>query len=374
MKSRLLTRLDSEIRGASSHGVADCLRCERAAYLTRRGDHDGASAELREIRARQSHRPVRPTLFAWLNLAEGLLSHCRDRDPRQARDKLVRAHALGACADLRALQALAAAWLAHMEHLRHDAAAAAERAAEAFGLAAPRDHAARARAALVVARCFDAGGRYDRAKPWYMQAHWHATEEGDDATLSALLWNQATGRVAAWRQAQAKAIDDPVQDPAECGRHALASAESAALFDRLRGVAGQHASQAVLKAQACLLSGDIPVALDLLDTHLDLAVRQGMGALEGVLLADRAWCRLLAGRTLDARFDARAAEVALARPGPHGDRAPGHSRLERFHAETGDGEARERHRDLAAERWAGHRADQLRLVCGLERAFARLPS
>lgn len=372
MKSRLLTRLESDIRGASSHSAADCLRCERAAYLARHGDHDAATRELLALRERHDARQPHPSIYAWLNLAEGLIGHHRQPGPR-VRDKLARAHALSRAAELRPLRALSAAWLAQLDCLRKDAAGAASHAAEALALAPCEHHAARARATLVIAQCFDEGGRYDLARPWYAQAHWHATAEGDDATLSATLWNMAALRVAAWRQAQAcESPEAAALAHAEPGRHALASAESAALFDRLSGVATRAALQPVLRAQVCTLMGQTGEALALYEEYLVPALAQGMEVISGVLLADRAWCRLQAGLVDAARSDAANAAKALEAPGAHGDRAPGHSRLSQVYAALGDTAAARSHRESATERWAGHRADQCRLVGTLEKTLARL--
>ena len=361
MKSRLLVRLESEIRSAPSGSLADCLRCERAAYLARHGDVTEATSELGEVRERHDASRPRLRVYAWLNLAEGLIGHANHAGPR-VREKLARAHALSGAADLRPLRALASAWLGHLDYLGKNATGIAKHVAESLAMALPDHHGAHARAALVVAQSYDEGGRYDMARRWYARAHWHATEEGDDAALSAILWNMASLRVAAWRQAEASG------SPATPGRHALASAESAALFDRLSGVGTRLALQPILRAQACTLIGRTDEALVLFEAGLAPALAQGLAPIEGVLLADRAWCRLRAGRLDAARADARAAATALALPGSHGERAPGHSRLAQVHAGLNDAALAREHQRLAVERWAGHRSDQARVVAALDEA------
>lgn len=365
MTSRLLSRLESDIRGAPNALTADCLRCERAAYLARLGDLDEAARELAALRERySSHRHT--VISAWIHLADGLISHYTDLAP-QARDKLARAQALSAAAGLTPLQALSAAWLAHLEYLRMDAPAMARRAAEAIGLARADHHAALARAKLVVAQGYHEAGRYDLARPWYEQVHRHATADGDDATLSAMMWNTASLWVAAWRQIEACGPGPAVGAPP-----ALLSAESTANFDAMLGVRSLRSLQPILRAQVCTLLGRSDEALTLYDRHLAEALAQGMRPVEGILLADRAWCRLRAGRDVLARDDAQASASALARPGNWCDRAPGHSRLAQVCDALGDPAAAHSQRELASTAWAGHRKDQAKLVEALDAAFANV--
>lgn len=357
MKSRLLSRLESDIRGAPHALAADCLRCERAAYLARLGDIDEATRELAALRQRYGSNP-QPALSAWVHLADGLIGHYDNLAPG-ARDKLARAHALSTAAGLKPLQALSAAWLAHFEYLRLDAAALARRVGEAISLARPDHHAALARAKLVVAQAYHEGGRYDLARPWYDQAHHHATTEGDAATLSAMLWNIASLHVAAARQREAAGLPVDAQ--------ARLSVESTGHFDALLGVRSLRALQPILRAQAYTVLGRTDEALALFDAHLAEALDQGMREVEGMLFADRAWCRWRAGQLPGARGDAGAAAACLALPGSHCDRAPGHSRLAQVYAVLGEADAAARQRELAAQAWVGHALDQSRLVEALQR-------
>lgn len=367
MKSRLLSRLDTDIKAAPTAFAADCLRCERAAYLARQGEEGEVTRELDALRKRYSARP-NSEVSAWLHLAEGLLCHYRDLSST-ARDKLTRAHALSAGAGLKRLQALSAAWLAHLDYLRLDSVSMARRIAEALLLAPADHHAALARAKLVVAQAYHEGGRFDLARPWYDRARHHATAEGDDATLSAMMWNMASLRVAGWRQIEAC-------EPAALGANAQAmlSADSTAHFDDMFGVKSLRALQPILRAQVCTLLGRTDEALALYLTHLPEALAQGMRSVEGVLLADRAWCQLRAGGLDAARADAASAASALSLPGDFCDRAPGHSRLAQVYEGLGEVDAAGAQRGLATTAWAGHRLDQARLVDALGSAVAATPA
>lgn len=366
MKSRLLGRLDTDIKAAPTPFAADCLRCERAAYLARQGETDEVSRELEALRKRYSARP-NSELSAWLHLIEGLLCHYRDLSSN-ARDKLTRAHALSAGAGLKRLQALSAAWLAHLDYLRMDAASMARHVAEALSLASADHHAALARAKLVVAQAYHDGGRFDLARPWYDRARLHATADGDDATLSAMIWNMASLRVAGWRQKEAC-------EPAALGADAQAmlSADSTAHFDDMLGVKSLRSLQPILRAQVCTLLGRTDEALALYLSHLPQALGQGMRPVEGVLLADRAWCHLRAGGVDAARADSASAASALLLPGDFCDRAPGHSRLAQVYESLGENDAARAQRALATTAWAGYRIDQARLVDALDSAVGATP-
>ena len=366
MSSRLLSRLDADIKVAPTAFAADCLRCERAAYLARHGDFDEATQQLEALRKHYSTRPS-SAISAWLHLAEGLLCHYKDLSPH-ARDKLNRAHALSAAAGLKPLQALSAAWLAHLDYLRMDIDSMARRVAEALSLAVADHHAARARAELVVAQAYHEAGRFDLARPWYDSARRHATADGDDATLSAMMWNMASLRVAAWRQIEAC-------EPAAVGvdARALLSAESTAHFDDMLGVKSLRALQPILRAQVCTLLGRTDEALALYTQHLADALAEGMRPVEGVLLADRAWCHARAGNLDAARADGLAAASALSLPGSFCDRAPGHSRLAQVFEALSDVATARTQRELASAAWGGHRLDQARLVDALGSALAARP-
>lgn len=367
MRSRLLSRLDAEIGAARTPFAADCLRCERAAYLARRGDVDEATRQLDALRKRYSASPS-SAISAWLHLAEGLLGHYKDISPH-ARDELTRAHALSAAAGLKPLQALSAAWLAHLDYLRMDIDSMARRVTEALSLAQADHHAALARAKLVVAQAYHEAGRFDLARPWYDRAHGHATAEGDDATLSAMMWNMASLRVAGCRQTEAC---EPAAVAVDA--RALLSAESTAHFDDMLGMKSLRALQPILRAQVCTLLGRTDEALALYLAHLTDALGQGMQPVAGVLIADRAWCHLRAGGLSAARADAAAAASALSEPGSFCDRAPGHSRLAQVFDALGEAQAARAQRELAATAWAGHRLDQARLVDALGSALPATPA
>lgn len=358
MDSILLQRLNTDIGSARSLLEADCLRAQRAAYQARIGAFVQADADLATLHGRYDGKP-RAAISAWIHLAEGLRSHYTDLG-HAARDKIQRAHALSSAAGLTAIQALCAAWLAHLAYLRMDAAAIARHAGQALQLAAADDHAAQSRANLVVAQALDEAGRFDLAKPWYERARHHAVTEGDDATVSAMMWNKAALRFANLRQlactgGAAAAIQEQVR----------LHVESTERFDSLRGVQSLQSLQRILRAQFLTEAGAHEEALALFDAHLDEALQQGLGGIASVLMADQAWCRLRQGDRDAALTAARNAEAHLHQALTHGDRAPAHSRLAQVFGELKRDQEAQRHEGLAAAAWGGHANDQTLLLQAL---------
>ena len=130
----------------------------------------------------------------------------------------------------------------------------------------------------------------------------------------------------------------------------------------------------MIHAMLFTVLGETADALQLYEAHLDAAMQQGFDRMEGLLRADRAWCRVQAGQQEGARSDAELADQCLQRPGGWSDRAIGHSRLVRVYQALGDGDAARRQAELAASAWAGHRALQAELVEALDRELGRIAS
>ncbi len=293
---------------------------------------------------------------AWLSLAEGLLIHFSNMG-QQARDKVHRAYALSAAAGLTQMNALSAAWLAHMDYLAVNMSGMARFVRQALKLADIHNHSALSRANLVVADAYHLAGRLDLAKPWYAKAHEHATAEGDDATISALMHNMAWLRSANLRQ---ETLNGGVVTPS--GEHALASVNSTLQFDSLVGAASLSALSPILRAQILAVKGEFADALAAYEEYLASAIQQGMTRLHANLLADQAWCRMNLGQTQGAQADAHAAE-ALIDPKDHfDDQASAHSRLAQVFAALGDSTASTKHKDLARAAWDGHSRLQQHII------------
>ena len=349
--SRLLVRLDAQIEGARTPIEADCKRAERACYLARTGRIADAQAVVADLHQRYGLRP-HIEVSVWVHLAEGLIGHFSDMN-HSAREKILRSYSLSAAGGLTAMQALSAAWLAHMDYLRQNVSSAKQYVVEALNLSGRDDHAALARASLVVAQAMHFAGRIEPARAWYVHARGHAASEGDEMTVSALMHNMAWLRAFDLRKGVLGghlASDD--------SRHALPNAESISQFDSLIGSYSLGSLVPILTAQILTTSGRYGEALKLYESNFDASLLEGMGRLHADLLADRAWCRLKVGLVDDARRDAIEARDSLDSSGLCDDRALAHGRLALLFTELGEQDYAEFHSGRARESWAEFEAVQ----------------
>jgi hypothetical protein len=258
------------------------------------------------------------------------------------------------------------AWLAHMDYVDHDLEAMAQHVGEAFAIAEPDHHAALARACLVVAQAYHFGGRFDAAQPWYARARQHATAEGDEAMLSAVMHNMAGLLANASRQAVMRGPDDP-----EVTRRAMLGVESTGNFDALVGTASLDALVPLLRAHVYSLQGRWADAVRLYECHFSDGLLQGLDRMRSFMGADLAWCRLQLGQTEQAQKDALAAEVAVSHDRDVDDRAAAHSRLAQVFTQLGQADVAARHGAQAAMDWRAHERDQVRAVALMDKTLAK---
>lgn len=368
--SRALARLDAAIASASSPVDACCLRAERAAWLGRQGQFDAARAALAEVRAVHDRAP-HAAVAAWICLAEGLIEH-HSHYAAEARDRIRRAYALSVAARLRPLIALSAAWVAHLDYLYGDLPGLTRHVAESLQEAADDHHAARSRASLVVASAFHWAGRLDRAQPWYQRARDHATAEGDQIAISAMMLNRAwiggnQARVAAMYGGDASPPD------AAALRQLMLAAESSAHFDEHVGKTSQRSLMPLLQAQLSMLQGDPDEALKLYEVQIPAAIQEGMAYMLPVFRADTAWCRVQLGQLDEARADVQAAEAAFGADCEEEDRAIAHGRLAAVYAALGDAAASQQHAAQGQADLQALREQQARLLAMLDVALAQVP-
>lgn len=361
---RLLHRLDAAIESVKHPVELACLKAERAMLHARLGRHEAAAEALAELHAQFDARPD-PAVSAWLGLAEGLNDYFQ-RLSASARDRLRRAHALAAAARLRRPQALGAAWLAHLDYVQHDGPATARHVSEALDVALDDHHGALARAKLVVAESLHWCERLDEARPWYAAARQHATAEGDEATVAALVHNMAWLRGAHARQALlfggASAADTAI---------ALTSAESSENLERLIQAEALDASVPMLKAQMLTDRGRHEEALELFAEHASQARAQGLSRMSAVFEADIAWCSWLAGDRGAASAHAGAAVGALEEAVDADDRACAHARLAVLLEALGRRAESDYHRDCAQADWTLHRQQQATFLAAITPVTSR---
>ena len=351
---RLLLRLEAEIASARSQLDADCKRAERAAYLARLTRLKEARTAVRELQERYRGSP-NIELSIWTNLAEGLIAYF-DNVGVSTTDRVQRAYALSVAAGLGNLRALSAAWLAQWDYSRLDMDALAGHVREALTLADLDHHAARSRACLVAAQALHLAGRPDLAKVWYGRSRLHASIDGDDVTISALMHNMTWLRMLTMRQA----VLLTGREDAKSAEYALANADSTEGFDEMKGDTSWEDLKPILRAQIVSLQGNASQAIALYQQYL--AAAGAPSRLQANLLADKAWCHVQLHQNDEAAMTAQLATASLVDETQIDDRAAAHSRLAQVFAVLGDMDQYCHHLELASAAWETHMRMQARVL------------
>jgi hypothetical protein len=317
---RRLEALGHAIRQAHDPREILLLGAQRALLLARLGDIPQARKDIQALR-RDFRTATDPTLAAWLWLAEGVADYFDNLAPT-AREHVARAHALATSAAVPVVQALAAAWQAHLDVAGQQDSALVAHLCEAFSLSDPDHHAARARAALVMAWALHLCSGEAHAQPWYGLARSHAAQEGDGGTLGSVMHNMAALQVI---RVRLEALTQPINRQA--AQRALLSTESSAFLDLSIHAHTMQTHLHLLRAQILLVLGQTTDALQLYDTHDPAAPRQGLAEVMGLFLADRAWCLCKVGAWAEAQVVAEDAEAALQRVTTDAEAAIGHAQL-----------------------------------------------
>ena len=365
MSSRLLKAIDKRIAKTRDAIENACLRAERAALLARQGLLDEARAELRRIHAQFDSRP-NARVSAWTSLAEGLVIYF-DNLAANARDKLLRSLALAAAIGDEHVEALSAAWLAQMDFAALDLESLVKHLPIALTKAAPSHHSARSRAALVAAEAYHWAERLDLALPWYTLVRHHASAEGDEPTLSALMHNMTWMRAA---EARRRSVAEPTD--AASARQTQMGADSIGTFDELIGMLALRPLVPILQAQALMLNRRHAEALDAFEQQLPASLQHGLGRMACVILADMALCRVKTGDPSGARADIARALESITTSTQVDDLAITHSRLAEVYELLEDLSEATKHSDLARSAWHASRSKQEFLVAALRRALEGL--
>ena len=325
------------------------LRAQRALLLARLGESAVSRHDIATLRA-DPQVAADPELAAWTWLAEGVCDYYDNLGLLSALDRVSRACAMASAAAAPLVQALAAAWRGHLELQLETRSAGLLAVApppagawmrwvvEAFRLADAQHHAARSRAALVMAWAIHLSDGEAQARPWYALARSHATQEGDGATLSALMHNLAALQVLRLRLDSLRGG----VDPATVQRILLATEASGSLDISVRSRLMQTHLH-LLRAQVFLMLDRYEEALTLYDRHLDEGRRQGLSALEALFQIDRSRCLQALGRAEEARVAHRAAEQSLSAGLPLEEECLVHFELARSCQRCGDAEAQAGH-------------------------------
>jgi tetratricopeptide (TPR) repeat protein len=197
--SRLLLRIEEELRTEASAVRRAELLAKGAGYLARVGRFDEAKRLVAELRQDFGDGHSGRTTV-WIMLAEGLLQLFEDFNPG-ALDRIVRAQFLAQAIGDRQLNALSSAWRAHFEFETSKFDAMVQSLSKAIACAHAEDHDAHARLSMVLCNAFLLCGDRVRAQVWFSRSRDHALSDGDQASVEALLYNRAAFGMA-WLRAQ----------------------------------------------------------------------------------------------------------------------------------------------------------------------------
>jgi tetratricopeptide (TPR) repeat protein len=289
-------------------------------------------------------------LSAWWWLADGLIDYFESVNER-AHNRVQRAHALAASAKSPRIQALTAAWCAHLDLRIGDIQSVVRHVTEALQSATPDNHSALSRACVVVAGVYQGCDREIDAQPWYARARSHATLEGDGVTLSSIMYNMAAMRIVNTRLAEQFGTLDRT-----LAKRALLGAESSSHLDQAVQARALTTLSWMQRAQILCVLGEHAEALRLFERHYDEAISQGLAREEAQLLADRAWCLLRLGRGDESRNIARSAAAAITWATEADGRAVAHAQLARTFGGLGLTEEAAAHAQQAHARYAEHQA------------------
>lgn len=285
-ESNLLTAIDAE-QDEQSQWV---LRLSWAAYRVRIGDSKAARSVVSEARKRHE-KNYSAQIFSHINFVEGLCEFF-DNGIELAMPKLVRCNALSTgCPSSDDLPVLVKAWLAGIYRNTGNWRLMKESLIAALACHGAMSDEACCRVSLVVADAFQETESYEKAGHWYSSARFHALASGDDAALSAILYNRSAIRLFNLR------IDEICGIPLgidEC-RIALEAASAENYTRYIRDNSMQWGFD-LMKGQLMLLKGEYANALLLLDSERVHHIGSQWPAVDLVRQADLIRCKAALGQ------------------------------------------------------------------------------
>ncbi|MFO1219102.1 MAG: hypothetical protein U1E89_12065 [Burkholderiaceae bacterium] len=326
MHSRLLARLEEEARASSDRVAWARSVCRAASHYARQGLANEAAIAISSVRQAFGNE-LDGEVAAWLMLAEGIAQFSAG-DHLAALDRIRRADAVAVALNAERAKPTCAAWLGHIAFNLSDFDEMLRHTERALKDAATSDHQALGRASLVMADAYHYSGHFALARPWYDAARLHATTEGDEAMLAAVLHN-----VAAFRAVNvllAHALGECLPDEAH---RASLEARSAANYDAAIGTRSFHSLTALLAGQLLLAEERAQDAMHRLSS---VKIESLPRRLHAVLLSDLALCALKTGSSGEAQELTRKALAAAEIQMDDDDAAYVWSRLSTLHRAFGD--------------------------------------
>jgi len=353
MQSRLLESLLAQAKTTTDRVTWARAVCRGASHMARSGKYDAAFNSITAVRT-QFGPSLHPEVASWLMLAEGILHFCR-LNMVSAYDRIQRAYGLAIALKTESAIPSCAAWLALIELNARDHQKMIVHINEALTLSSATDHQARGRATLVVATALQLAGDFEHSRPWYEKARFHATSEGDEATVGAIIYNMAILRMIDIRLADA--FDMNIESNIE---RAKAEAAGSGSFDFMTENSTQEPWRLLLKGQKYLLTGEFEEALKYLEPISTYGVTDPKSLPISIL--DRSWCMLKLGRLVESASLRLQAESMLVSVFDAEDRAYFLGRLSQLCRLHGEHERGQKFHELAIDSLAQYRKYQQELL------------
>jgi hypothetical protein len=353
MDSRLLATLNSQASTTRDPVIWARAVCRAASHFARHGRSKDALTSIGVVRA-QFGKELHPEVASWLMLAEGVL-HFFQWQTYEAYDRIRRAYGLAIALKNTSAIPSCAAWMAHIEFNEGAYDKMISHLQESLVNAATDDHQARARACLVMADSIHLTGEYQLARPWYEKVRQHAAAEGDEATLSAMLYN-----VAAFRAANVRLIDTfESETPGSEAHRASMEASSSVNYDYAIGMNGLGFLTPILRGLVLTIGRKYSDAIEIMATIDDSKLPKRTIA---PILADRAWCNLNLGNDEAAWLLAKQAIASLETSSDADDAAYVESRVSQIAEKISLADDASNHRARALSFLTKHRDFQKNLL------------
>jgi hypothetical protein len=362
MKSRYLVGIEAELAAAASPNERYTPLARMAYHYARLGRRDLVSGLVDELRRSLLERDQESAdAVCWINIAEGIVYHY-DARTSDARSKWLRSRAIAESLGLRNTSAIASAWLALSYYLSEQVDLLASSSIDSINRTDGGNYSAISRLSLNIALCHHYIGQVGAARKWYTHSRIAAVNDGDEATLAALIHSMAWMSVSSARNAAQ--ADDAVHDQKDL---LLVKAETVESYELLVGATSFPALTPLLRAHESIANGQHSIAIEIIDEYLTAVGEQGFERLSPGLLADRAHCLLCLGRVAEAEASAMQAHQ-LPRAMLHSDdRAILHTTLGSVFRELGFSSLADHHREEAAIAYESLRHFKREMVNALER-------
>ncbi len=264
------------------------LLARLACCLARYGQFARADEIIAEVRSYFGEsRSGRVTCL--LMVAEGVQHSFLQRQP-EALDRLKRAQMLAQMGRDAELIGLASAWRAHVEFESSWFDASARSIRAALDSATQEDHPTLSRVAVVLHNAYSLVGDEEARSHWYARGRKNALEDGDEATIDALLHSKTSFGVA--HELALRALGEPASRPLD-----LLSAEvrSAKNLQRLMQVEAHANYVELVQARASILVERSGEALEHLEKVSDAKEFPAQHVNLAALSVAKAFCRARLG-------------------------------------------------------------------------------